>query len=80
MGPAVALPVLHELVGQLRHGALCVPGGDGALEGRAPASELLDVLAEREQMGCGPGDLREGGERGAAAVDVVAGGGDREGE
>src|SRR5579862_1053532 len=59
--PAIAALVLDELVGQLIGGPVIVPGLYGTPVCCAPATELLDVLQEMQEVGAGARHFRQGG-------------------
>ena len=76
---ALALAVLHRLVGE-RVDRLCrVPAADAPTERPAPAAEALDELREPEQVRAGSRDARQGVQR-PPRLDVAETGRHRERE
>src|SRR6478752_264040 len=71
MSDALALPVLHRLVGQRVHGLRGVPTTDRPAKRAAPAAETLDERGELEQVRARSGHLRQRVERGLAGLLVT---------
>jgi hypothetical protein len=79
MRPALTLAVLHAWYAT-SWTAFVVYQSDRAPQSPTPATELLDVAGEQEQVRAGAGNQRQRGQRGLAALVVPERGRSGEGE